>query len=167
MQTLTDRVLIRSRFWPRYFRWALAFQFGWVLYLGIGVAIRVLNGQGLPPIESVLAWGIVSGVLAVMSLVLAAGRWNVDAADIIPRGIRPLRRASRWDRRYPWALIETVRVKAGPFGNRWLEVVPRDEPPFKLPARPSDPDAVLEALEQFAGPDHPLTQAYHALNPLA
>ncbi len=163
MPTHHDRVVIRSRFWPRFLRWAVGLQLGLALLHLVGLVIEGVRGRGWMPTEVALSMGIVSVVLAALALVIAAGRWNVEAADIIPRGIRPLRRASRWDRRYPWALIESVRVKVGPFGNRWLEVVPLSEPPFKLTARPSDPDGVLDALEQFAGPDHPLTRALYSV----
>lgn len=54
-------------------------------------------------------------------------------------------------------------MKAGPFGNRWLEVTPDYATPFKLTAHPTDPAAVLEALERFAGEHHPLTRAYATL----
>lgn len=81
---------------------------------------------------------------------------------LTPTGICPYALRHGWDIRYRWAEVETVRVKAGPFGNRWLEVVPSDAPPFKLTARPIHSAEVLDALERFAGPDHPLTQALWA-----
>lgn len=51
----------------------------------------------------------------------------------------------------------------GSVGNRWLEVIPAGVPPFPVTPYPTDPTGVLEAVEEFAGPDHPLTRAMYAV----
>ncbi len=157
--TMPDRVLIRSRFWPRFLRWAVGFQFAFALLVGTGVASRGLNGEPLASLKDIFSWAVTAALLGGFCLVLAFRRRNFKAAEITPRGIRPL------DPRnfHSWACLGTVRVKVGPFGNRWLQVNPDYAPPFVLTARPHDPDGVLDALERFAGPDHPLTQAYSTL----
>lgn len=159
----TNIVHIRSRFWPRFLRWAVGFQFGWALFIAVGVAVRVLDGDGLPPIELVPGWGFVSGVLALLALFIAYRRRNLGCAEITPRGVRTL--SPRMF--HSWACLGTIRVKAGPLGNRWLEVMPDYAPPFKLTAHPTDPAAVLDALERFAGEHHPLTRAYATLLDMA
>ena len=159
----TDRVLIRSRFWPRFLRWAVGFQLAFALLVTTTVVSRGLNGEPLVDLDDAIGWGAIAAVLGGFCLVLAFRRRNFEAAEITPAGVWPYLKGWGRDPLFPWALIDTVRVKAGPFGNRWLEVVPTDAPPFKLTARPHDPDGVLDALEQFAGPDHPLTQAYSTL----
>jgi len=163
VDTRTEKVPIRAPFWSRYFRWAVVFQIGWAFFLGFGLLLRGVGGDWQLREELVYAWAIVSGVLAVLALFIAFRRRHLGCAEITPAGIRPYTIRHGWDIRYRWAEMETVRVKAGPFGNRWLEVVPKDAPPFKLTARPTDPLGVLDALERFAGPDHPLTQAYATL----
>lgn len=161
MTANTERIFLRARFWSRYFRWAITFQLGWALLLAFVWAMRCIQGGWWMPEQVEMSWVIVAGVLALFALAIAVRRRNLGCAEITPIGIRPYTRRHGWGwgLRYPWAKIYTARLKAGPFGNRWLEVMPLDDTPFKITARPSNPDAVLDALERFAGPDHPLTLA--------
>lgn len=164
---MSELTPLRARFWPRYFRWAITLQLGPLLLFGLNILYRGAGGDWDVATEVFVIWAGLSVVLAALALLVAFRRRNLGCAELTPKGIRPYTLRHGWDFRYAWAVIDTVRVKAGPFGNRWLEVVPDGAPPFKLTARPSDSDAVLEALEEYAGPDHPLTQAYHALTPTA
>lgn len=159
MDTRTEKASIRAPFWSRYFRWAVVFQVAWACFLGFGLLLRGVGGEWELREELVYAWAIVSAVLALLSLVIAFRRRHLGCAEITPRGIRTLEPRNF----HRWACLDTVRVRAGPFGNRWLEVVPNDAPPFKLTARPLNSLDVLDALERLAGPDHPLTQAYAML----
>ena len=153
------RIPVRARFWPRYFRWAITFQFGPLLLFGLNAVFKGIRGDWALSVDFFLTWGVISVVLALLSLYIAVRRRNLGCAELTPPGIRPYTTRHGWDIRYRWSELETVRVKAGPFGNRWLEVVPTDAPPFKLTARPHDPLEILDAFERFAGPDHPLTLA--------
>lgn len=162
MPTSAERVAIRPRFWPRYLRWAVGGQTLLAALVGPVVVVRGLNGVPLLEPHEPTFWGGLSGLAAVLAVVLAVRRRNLGRADISARGIRPFRLYDP-DTLYRWAEIATVRVRQGPVGNRWLEVVPAGRPPFPVTAYPTDPTGVLEALEEFAGPDHPLTRAVGAI----
>lgn len=164
MNTPPELVRLRAAFWPRYFRWAVAFQLAVAMLFGFGFALQVVSYGWAPPNDSYwYALGILSTSMAVVALAAAVRRRDYGCAELTERGVRPFSYRYGWDIRYGWEVLETVRVKAGPFGNRWLEVVPDEHPPFKLTAHPTDPAAVLEALERFAGEHHPLTRAYATL----
>jgi len=154
-----DRVVIRPRFWPRFMRWAVGFQLAFGLLVGVTVASRGLNGQPLFDLKDGMSWGVTSALLGGFCLFRTLLWRNVEGAELSETGIRPLNRASRWKRRYPWPDVSAVWVRVGWFGKRWIEAQVGDDPPFPLTTRPSNPDAVLDALERFAGPDHPLTLA--------
>ncbi len=157
-----ELVAIRPRFWPRFLRWGGGCQLVLGLLVGPVVVIRGLNETPLiEPAESVVL-GTFFILLGLIALGMAVRRRNLGRADISARGIRPYRLYGT-DMLYRWAEIATVRVRQGPLGNRWLEVVPAGEPPFPVTAYPTDPTGVLEALEEFAGPDHPLTRALYAV----
>jgi hypothetical protein len=158
--TPADRVVVRARHGPRFLRWAIGFQLGLASFVGSGFVIEGVWGRGWMPVQAVVNLGALTGVSGLLATGITFGRRNTGAAEISPKGIRPLdpRNFHRWE------CVGAVRVKAGPFANRWLEVVPNDAPPFVLTARASDPDALLDSLERFAGPDHPLTRAYATLN---
>jgi hypothetical protein len=157
-----ERVIIRTRFWPRLLRWAVGLQLCFALLVGLGVVLRGLNGRPLSSPGEAEALAGLSAVFAVIALLISVRRRNLGRAEITPAGIRPFNRAGRWDRRYPWSMVETVRVKAGLLGNRWLEVCPTGEPYFNLTAYPANTAEVVDALERLAGPDHPLTRAVWA-----
>lgn len=154
------RVVIRSRFWPRFLRWAVGLQIVLGLSVGFVVLMRGVNGRSLFSSGEWMGWATVSAMFAAMALGLAVRRRNVGAAEITPAGIRSFDRVELWYISYPWPLIETVRVRAGLVGNRWLLVGVTDGPTFVVTASPADPIAVLDALERFAGPEHPLTRAF-------
>lgn len=157
-----ERVAYRAGFLPRFLRWAVALQVGFGFLVGLGVVLRGLNGRPLSSPGEGEALAGLSAVFAVMALGIALRRRNFGGAEITPAGIRPFNRAARWDRRYPWSMVETVRVKAGLVGNRWFEVCPTGEPAFILTASPANTAEVVDALECYAGPDHPLTRAVWA-----
>jgi hypothetical protein len=154
------RVVIRSAFVPRFLRWTVGFQLGIIALTALGVLVNGLQGRELFTRVDPFVLVQPSVVFAVLAVFIALRRRSVGAAEITAAGIRPFTRSVRWDRRYPWPLVELVRVRAGLVGNRWLEVCPTGEPKFILTARPTRPAEVLDALERFAGPDHPLTRAY-------
>lgn len=158
-----EKVFIRAHYWLRVLRWAVGFQIGLALLLGFSLASRGLSGGLTLSADDIYVLAVGSIGLTLLALLTARRRRDVGAADMTVAGIRPLNRASRWDRRYPWAMLETVRIRVGLIGNRWLEVCPTGEPKFVLTARPTDPVGVLDALERFAGPEHPLTRAYAQL----
>jgi hypothetical protein len=158
--TPPERVVIRSRFWPRFLRWAVGWQLLISLFAVLVVLARGLNGRPLGSPHEVPALGVTSAVFALIALGLAVRRRNVDAAEITPDGVLPQEIWGGWARVYPWAAIESVRVRSGIVGNRWLEVVPTGGPKFIVTASPTDPAGVLDALERFAGQDHPLTLAF-------
>lgn len=153
------RVIIRSRFWPRFLRWAVGLQLGLVLPLGLGLVSRGLQGveQMAPREFGVLA--VSSASLAVVAAAIAIRRRNVGAAEINPSGIRPFTDRGRRPPWHHWEELDSVLVRSGLVGNRWLVVCPFGKSSFVLTARPIDPTSVLDALERFAGPDHPLTLA--------
>lgn len=153
-----ERVAIRPRFWPRFLRWGVGCQLVLGLLVGPVVVIRGLNETPLIEPAERIALASFSVFLGLGALGMAVRRRNLGRADISARGIRPYRLYGT-DMLYRWAEIATVRVRQGPVGNRWLEVVPAGEPPFPVTVYPTDPTGVLEALEEFAGPDHPLTRA--------
>lgn len=159
----SEKVVIRSAFLPRFLRWAVGFQIGIIAITAMAVVVNGLQGRELFSRVDPVVQAQPSVVFAVLAVLIAVRRRNVGAAEITAAGIRPFGRAARWDRRYPWPMVELVLVRSGLVGNRWLEVCPAGEPKFILTARPTDPVAVLDALERFAGPEHPLTLAYSHL----
>lgn len=159
MPDTPERVPLRARFWPRFFRWAVTFQVLWAAFIGFGMLLRGMSGEWQLPLRALPVLATVSGLLAFVSLLAAVRRRNLGCAEITPQGIRPYTIRHNWDIRYRWSEITSVRVMVGPFGNRWLEVIPDSALPFKLTSHPTNVNDVIDALERFAGPEHPLTRA--------
>ena len=157
------RVVIRSRFWPLFLRWVVALQLLFALVVVVTAGSRGACGLPLVGQNDPVNWGGTFALLGLSGFAMTAAQRNLDRAHLTLVGIRPARGLWMRGELYPWSQIESVRVKTGRFGIRWLEVWPLTGELFLLTAHLTDPAGVLDALERFAGPNHPLTQAYATL----
>jgi hypothetical protein len=96
---------------------------------------------------------------AIGSAVIAwVSRWYTGA-ELTAAGVRPFYPTGQRHRVFGWDQLSDVRRWNRGVLGRFLWVTPDGGTPFVLPLRPTDPGGFREAVERFAGPDHPLTRA--------
>lgn len=159
MTVNTEQFVVRGRFWPTWFGLVVKSQLLLLVVAACCIASRGLAGTKLFDGDDVVGLSTMHITATVCCLGLDGLRqWSVRAV-ITPDGIRPYLVAGLvWDRRYPWSEVERVTQCGGLFGRRLrVEMVGGIE--CVLPVRPVDPEGFRDALERFAGPDHPLTRA--------
>ena len=101
--------------------------------------------------------GLAYGACFVLLLAVAPLVWRLKAIRVGPAGLRTPRilggRVVPWDAR--------MRVwRSRLFGVAYLELWAAGLPhPVRMPADLTDPEGAVEAVAEFAGPNHPLTEA--------
>jgi hypothetical protein len=105
-----------------------------------------------PRWEPFVKWAAVNGVLALLAAVLL---WATHRVVVGPAG---LEFKPGPDGPLPWAAIRVVRRRQLP-GLGYLRLGTDDGQACSIPLFLADPPAFVAAVEEFAGPDHPLTRA--------
>lgn len=146
-----EMFIVRPRFWPMWLRLTVPVQavtLGLFLLAGVsGNWTWTVNWE---------AFGYTSAGLAGGCFLATLRGWMADKSILSPGGVSLPRPRGGYFR---WGELVRVQVRQGLLGNRWLVVLPDDGPSFTLPLRPANVDGYREAVESFAGPDHPLTRA--------
>jgi hypothetical protein len=157
-----EQFVVRLAFWPTWLGLVVKSQLLLLAVAVCSIALRGLAGSALLDRDDAVGRSGMHIAVAVCCLGLAGvRRWSIRAV-ITPDGIRPYLAAGLvYDRRYPWSEVERVERSGGLFGRR-LRVRFAGGIDCVLPVRPVDPDGFREAVERFAGPDHPFTRAVWA-----
>lgn len=159
MPAAPDRFVVRLRFWPLWVRLNVALQLGGTALLVALFLVRSSKGvpilrPGEPP------YFLLQPVLVtVLGTVIAVVLWGCTRTVLTPAGIQWVSPTEGKDWAFGWAeFTEVVRGFDLIAGRSWHLPAPRGKG-VRLPMTPADPIGFREAVERFAGPDHPLTQA--------
>lgn len=154
-----ERYIVRPRFWPLWLWIMLPFQGVMVGLLVWGLVMQMQSGDRTIPPVVFLIYGTISALFGLVALPLATLARRRGQAELTVAGIRPRLAAWEADRCYSWNEVAVVRVVWVPLLGRRLYITTEDRTTFFIPYRPADADGFREAVESFAGPDHPLTRA--------
>lgn len=161
MSKSDERFVVRPPFWPLFVRAGLTFQGVMTAVLFVSFVTRVAGGTQLflPGDPALLA--TVYGQGTLLTILSAASRWLGSRALLSVEGI--YRTHPLWRRRKDpyiyWSRVELVQRRRSWWLGRWLRVVSEYGEAINLPERPADFDGFREAVERFAGSDHPLARA--------
>lgn len=153
------RFVVRPRFWPSWMFFTLAMQAPVSVIIVIALAVRFISRQPLFGWDDALGCSVGFAGSAVGSAVVILTTRGYTGAELTAEGVRPFYPTGKRDRVFAWSEVcQVVRWRRWPTG-RMLCVFPVGGSTFMLPERPADLQGFREAVERFAGPDHPLTLA--------
>lgn len=157
--TSPPRFVVRSPFWRAWLFSTLTLQLFCLFVVIIAVAWRFTLNQPLFGWDDALGCSVGFAGCAIGSvLVCLVSRWYTGA-ELTAAGVRPFYPTGQRHHVFGWHQLSHIRRwNRGVFG-RFVCVTPDGGAPFVLPLHPTDPDGFREAVERFAGPDHPLARA--------
>lgn len=143
---------VRHRLWFLCLRWVVIVQAVLTILVGAFLLVRMVTTTNMLPAEF-LCSGLMFVPATAYALFLAVRHWSFVRLWLTAAGLGQSGTFIRWQR------VINVRRRYSLLSG-WVLVVESDSGgTITLPERPTDPEAFREAVERFAGPDHPLTRA--------
>lgn len=159
-----DTFVVRYRFWWLWLRLALCLQGFPLIAVGIAISSRVAANS--PPFvrgDEVWMPAAVS-VMTCLATLIAVPYWWLTRRFLNAEGLHDfVPHAAKYAPTIFWNRVAVVQRRRDWSGGRWLHVVSEYGEGITLPERPVDFDEFREAVERFAGPDHPLARAVAAV----
>lgn len=101
-------------------------------------------------------------LVTVLGTIIALVLWRMYGPVLTPAGIHWVSPSEGKDWAFEWSeFTEVVRGFDLIAGRSWHLPAPRGKG-LQLPITPADPIGFRDAVERFAGPNHPLTRAVGA-----
>lgn len=158
---MSDGIAVRVRFWWLWLRLSLCLQ-GVVLVIAFIVGcLRAATQFPLYRRDDegwLFFWSVVAACLAVG---VSLPYWWLKRYYLSAEGIHRADKQPNW-RSVPaiyWNRVGVVQRRHGWLTGRWLRVVSEYGVVITLPERPAGFGRFRDAVERFAGPDHPLALA--------
>jgi hypothetical protein len=144
---------VRHRLWALCFRWVVIVQAVVTVLVGAFLVLRAVTTATVGHPGDLACSGMVYIPATGYAVFLAVRHWSFVRLWLTAVGLGQSGTFIRWQR------VTKVRRRYSLLSGWVLVVQSESGGVITLPQRPSDPDGFREAVERFAGPDHPLARA--------